>query len=204
MKRFSLASAVLLAGLVLPAVADAHTVGVHDAGFTHGFLHPVGGWDHLLAMVAVGLWAAQRGGAALWALPAAFVTAMIGGGLLGMAGIALPAVELGIAGSVIALGALIAAQSRLSLHLSMAVVAMFAVFHGHAHGAEMPEAAQPLLYGLGFALATALLHGAGVAAALSLRGIARGTGAALALRGLGAAIGLAGGGLGGVALAALA
>ncbi|PWC75031.1 HupE/UreJ family protein [Azospirillum sp. TSH64] len=199
MKRFPLASAVLLAGLVLPAVADAHTFGAHDAGFAHGFLHPVGGWDHLLAMVAVGLWAAQRGGAALWALPTAFVTAMIGGGLLGMTGIGLPAVELGIAGSVIALGALIAAQSRLSLPVSLVVVSAFALFHGHAHGAEMPEAAQPLLYGLGFALATALLHGAGVGAALSLRGIVRGGTGALALRGLGAAIGL-----GGVALVALA
>lgn len=199
MKRFPLASAVLLAGLVLPAVADAHTFGAHDAGFAHGFLHPVGGWDHLLAMVAVGLWAAQRGGAALWALPTAFVTAMIGGGLLGMTGIGLPAVELGIAGSVIALGALIAAQSRLSLPVSLVVVSAFALFHGHAHGAEMPEAAQPLLYGLGFALATALLHGVGVGAALSLRGVVRGGTGALALRGLGAAIGL-----GGVALVALA
>ncbi|PWC46578.1 urease accessory protein [Azospirillum sp. TSA6c] len=199
MKRFPLASAVLLAGLVLPAVADAHTFGAHDAGFAHGFLHPIGGWDHLLAMVAVGLWAAQRGGAALWALPAAFVTAMIGGGLLGMTGIELPAVELGIAGSVIALGALIAAQSRLSLPVSLVLVSAFALFHGHAHGAEMPEAAQPLLYGLGFALATALLHGAGVGAALSLRGVVRGGKGALALRGLGAAIGL-----GGVALVALA
>ncbi|WP_376966013.1 HupE/UreJ family protein [Azospirillum sp. A26] len=199
MKRFPLASAVLLAGLVLPAVADAHTFGAHDAGFAHGFLHPIGGWDHLLAMVAVGLWAAQRGGAALWALPAAFVTAMIGGGLLGMTGIELPAVELGIAGSVIALGALIAAQSRLSLPVSLVVVSAFALFHGHAHGAEMPEAAQPLLYGLGFALATALLHGAGVGAALSLRGVVRGGMGALALRGLGAAIGLSG-----VALVALA
>lgn len=199
MKRFPLASAVLLAGLLLPAVADAHTFGAHDAGFAHGFMHPIGGWDHLLAMVAVGLWAAQRGGAALWALPAAFVTAMIGGGLLGMTGIGLPAVELGIAGSVIALGALIAAQSRLSLPLSLVVVSAFALFHGHAHGAEMPEAAQPLLYGLGFALATALLHGAGVGAALSLRGAVRGGKGALALRGLGAAIGLSG-----VALVALA
>ncbi|MBP2297672.1 HupE/UreJ family protein [Azospirillum picis] len=198
MKRFSLASAVALAALVLPAAADAHTFGVHDAGFAHGFLHPVGGLDHLLAMVAVGLWAAQRGGAAVWALPAAFVTAMIGGGLLGMAGIGLPGVELGIAGSVVALGALIAAQSRLPLPASLAAVALFALFHGHAHGAEMPEAAQPLLYGLGFALATALLHGAGVAAALSLRGIVVGGRGALVLRGLGAAIGI-----GGVALVAL-
>ncbi len=145
-------------------------------------------------MVAVGLWAAQRGGAALWALPAAFVTAMIGGGLLGMNGVDLPAVELGIAGSVIALGALIALQSRLPLAASVAAVALFALFHGHAHGAEMPEAAQPLLYGLGFALATALLHGTGVAAALAVRGR---TGALL-VRAAGALIGL-----GGVALVAL-
>ncbi|PWC37483.1 HupE/UreJ family protein [Azospirillum sp. TSO35-2] len=199
MKRFSLASAVALAGVVLPAVADAHSFGAHDAGFVHGVLHPIGGLDHLLAMVAVGLWAAQRGGAALWALPAAFVTAMVGGGLLGMAGVGLPAVELGIAGSVVALGALVATQACLSLPVSMAAVALFALFHGHAHGVEMPEAAQPLLYGLGFALATAALHGAGVAAALSLRGLAQGRTGALALRGLGAVIGL-----GGVALAALA
>lgn len=194
MKRFTFASAAALAVSALPAMAHAHTFGAHDAGFVHGFLHPVGGIDHLLAMVAVGLWAAQRGGAALWALPAAFVTAMIGGGLLGMGGIALPAVELGIAGSVIALGALVALQSRLPLPASVAAVALFALFHGHAHGAEMPEAAQPLLYGLGFALATALLHGAGVAAALGVRGRV----GSLLLRGAGAAIGL-----GGVALVAL-
>lgn len=198
MKRFFLASAGAMAVAVLPAVADAHTFGVHDAGFAHGFLHPVGGWDHLLAMVAVGLWAAQRSGAALWALPATFVAAMIGGGLLGMAGVGLPAVEMGIAGSVIALGLLIAARSHLALPVSMALVALFAVFHGHAHGVEMPEAAQPMLYGLGFVLATAALHGAGVAAALALRGVGRGRTGALALRGLGALIGL-----GGVALAAL-
>lgn len=198
MKRFSLAAVAAVALSALPAVAHAHVSGAHDAGFVHGFLHPVGGLDHLLAMVAVGLWAAQRGGAALWALPAAFVTAMIGGGLLGMGGIDLPAVEIGIAGSVIALGALIALRSRLPLPGAVAAVALFALFHGHAHGAEMPEAASPLLYGLGFALATALLHGAGVAAALSVRRSLQGGAGALALRGAGALIGL-----GGVALATL-
>lgn len=193
MKRFALASATAAAVLAaLPNAALAHTFGAHDAGFVHGFLHPVGGWDHLLAMVAVGLWAAQRGGAALWALPVAFVGAMIGGGLLGMAGIGLPQVELGIVLSVVALGALIAFQSRLPLLASAGVVALFAVFHGHAHGAEMPEAAEPLLYGLGFALATALLHGAGIGAALSLRRFVEGGKGALALRGTGAAFGLAG------------
>ena len=193
MKRFALASATAAAVLAaLPNAALAHTFGAHDAGLVHGFLHPVGGWDHLLAMVAVGLWAAQRGGKALWALPMAFVGAMIGGGLLGLAGIGLPQVELGIVLSVVVLGALIALQSRLPLLASAGVVALFAVFHGQAHGAEMPEAAQPLLYGLGFALSTALLHGAGIGAALLLRRLVDGGKSALALRGTGAAVGLAG------------
>ncbi|WP_454017031.1 HupE/UreJ family protein [Azospirillum sp. Marseille-Q6669] len=193
MKRIALASVTAAAALAaLPNAAFAHTFGAHDAGFVHGFMHPVGGWDHLLAMVAVGLWAAQRGGKALWALPTAFVGAMIGGGLLGVAGIDLPQVELGIVLSVVALGALIALQSRLPLLASAGVVALFAVFHGHAHGAEMPEAAEPLLYGLGFALSTALLHGAGIGAALSLRRLVEGRRGALALRGTGAVVGLAG------------
>ncbi|NUB25130.1 HupE/UreJ family protein [Azospirillum brasilense] len=193
MKRFALASVTAAAALAaLPNAALAHTFGAHDAGFVHGFMHPVGGWDHLLAMVAVGLWAAQRGGKALWVLPTAFVGAMIGGGLLGLAGIDLPQVELGIVLSVVALGALIALQSRLPLLASAGVVALFAVFHGHAHGAEMPEAAQPLLYGLGFALSTALLHGAGIGAALSLRRFVEDRKGALALRGTGAVVGLAG------------
>jgi urease accessory protein len=198
MKPLSLASVIVAAALAVPAVAHAHTVGAHDAGFVHGFSHPLGGWDHLLAMVAVGLWAAQRGGKALWALPTAFVGAMIGGGLLGMAGVTLPAVELGIALSVVTLGGLIALQARLPLLASVGTVALFALFHGHAHGVEMPEAAAPLLYGAGFALATALLHGAGVGATLSLRGLAQGRAGAALLRGVGALIGL-----GGVALVAL-
>lgn len=198
MKSLSLASVIIATALAVPAAAHAHTFGAHDAGFVHGFSHPLGGLDHLLAMVAVGLWAAQRGGKALWALPAAFVGAMIGGGLLGVAGIDLPAVELGIALSVVALGGLIALQSRLPLLASVGMVALFALFHGHAHGVEMPEAAAPLLYGAGFALATALLHGAGVGAALSLRGLVQGRVGAALLRGVGALIGL-----GGVALVAL-
>jgi urease accessory protein len=198
MKPISLASVIVAAALAVPAAAQAHTFGAHDAGFVHGFSHPLGGLDHLLAMVAVGLWAAQRGGKALWALPTAFVGAMIGGGLLGMAGVELPAVELAIALSVVALGGLIALQARLPLLASVGAVALFALFHGHAHGVEMPEAAAPLLYGAGFALATGLLHGAGVGAALSLRGLVQGRVGAALLRGVGALIGL-----GGVALVAL-
>lgn len=191
MKRFALAS-VASALAVLPTAAFAHTFGAHDAGLAHGFLHPVGGWDHLLAMVAVGLWAAQRGGAALWLLPTAFVGAMIGGGLLGMAGFGLPQVELGIVLSVIALGGLVALKSRLPLLASVGVVALFAVFHGFAHGTEMPEAAEPMLYGLGFAVSTALLHAAGIGSALSIRRFVEGHKATLALRGTGALVGLAG------------
>ncbi|MCW2242680.1 HupE/UreJ family protein [Azospirillum canadense] len=191
MKRLALASATA-ALAALPNAALAHTFGAHDAGLVHGFLHPVGGWDHLLAMVAVGLWAAQRGGNALWLLPTAFVGAMVGGGLMGMAGLELPQAELGILLSVAALGGLVALQSRLPLLASAGVVALFAVFHGHAHGTEMPEAAQPLLYGLGFAISTALLHVAGIGAALSLRRLVEGRRGALAVRGTGALVGLAG------------
>ena len=191
MKRFALAS-VASALTVLPAAAFAHTFGAHDAGLAHGFLHPVGGWDHLLAMVAVGLWAAQRGGAAPWLLPSAFVGAMIGGGLLGMAGFALPQVELGIVLSVVALGGLVALKSRLPLLASAGVVALFAVFHGFAHGTEMPTAAEPMLYGLGFAVSTASLHAAGILSALSIRRFIEGHKGALALRGTGALVGLAG------------
>src|SRR3546814_827787 len=120
--------------------ALAHTYGVYGGGFGAGFSHPLGGLDHVLAMVAVGVWAAQIGGRAMWLVPAAFVAAMIGGGLVGMAGVPLPMVELGIVASVVLLGALIALQSRLPLPLSMALVALFALFHGHAHGLEAPAA----------------------------------------------------------------
>lgn len=184
--------------VALPGAAWAHTFGAHDAGFAHGFLHPVGGWDHLLAMVAVGLWAAQRGGAALWALPLAFVGTMVAGGALALAGIELPQVETGILLSVVVLGGLIAAQARLPLAASVGLVALFAVFHGHAHGAEMPEAAAPALYALGFVVATALLHAAGLAAALGVLRTLRDRVGAWTLRGSGVAVGL-----GGVALAVL-
>lgn len=153
---------------VLSAVAgtaQAHTFGAHDAGLAHGFAHPFGGLDHLLAMVAVGLWAMQRGGRALWLMPATFVGAMALGGGLGLQGIGLPMVELGIAASLMALGVVVAFAFRPSPALGMAVVGVFAVFHGHAHGAEVPAAASPLLYAAGFLAATALLHAAGIALA---------------------------------------
>ena len=120
-------------------------------------------------MIAVGLWAAQRGGRALWLVPLAFVSVMILGALLGMAGIAIPFAEKGILISVLVLGVVIAAAVRLPLAASMMLVGLFALFHGHAHGTEMPATASGWLYGLGFVLATAGLHGLGIAIGLGAK-----------------------------------
>lgn len=169
--------------------AAAHTFGAEGAGFAAGFGHPLLGFDHLLAMVAVGLWAGQLGGRAAWLVPAAFVGALAAGAGMALAGAALPAVEPAILASVLALGLLVAFAVRLPAGVAMALVAAFALCHGHAHGAEMPAAASPLLYGLGFVLATVLLHAAGLALGraatrLVLPALARAAGAAVAAAGL--------------------
>jgi urease accessory protein len=154
---------ILLALLLITSSgAQAHPVGVDGAGFEHGLSHPFSGLDHVLAMIAVGIWAAQRGGRALWLLPTTFVAMMAVGGLTGMIGMPLPMVELGVAGSVVALGLMVALTSHLSLPICMGLVGLFAVFHGHVHGTEMPETASGMLYGLGFVVATAVLHGIGL------------------------------------------
>lgn len=145
-----------------PTVADAHTGIGPAAGLIHGLAHPLGGPDHLLVMVAVGLWAAQRGGRALWALPGTFVSAMVVGGALGMIGLPLPGVEGAIAASVLVFGAVVAMAASPPLSLAVAVVAVAATFHGYAHAAEMPAAATGVGYAFGFAFATALLHASGV------------------------------------------
>jgi urease accessory protein len=163
-----------LALLLAAGGAEAHTLGAHGAGFASGLAHPFLGLDHVLAMVAVGLWAAQLGGRAVWAVPAVFVAVMLAGGALGMTGVALGPVELGIAASVVVLGALVTFGVRLPLAAAMALAGAFALFHGHAHGTELPEAASALGYACGFVIATALLHAAGIAAGLTLgRGGAR-------------------------------
>jgi urease accessory protein len=149
-------------GLVAATPAEAHVFGAGGAGFLEGLGHPFSGLDHVLAMVAVGLWAAQIGRPAWWMLPVIFPAAMAGGGLLGGLGAPVPAVETGIALSVLALGLLIGLAVRPALWISVPLVALFAVFHGHAHGAELPEAASALLYGAGFVLATAALHAIGL------------------------------------------
>jgi urease accessory protein len=153
-------SAVALA--MFPTIASAHPgFGPHQ-DFVHGFMHPLSGIDHILTMVAVGFLAAHLGGRALYLVPATFVAMMAAAGLLGMAGVGLPFVEIGIAMSVIVLGAAIALRVQLPLAAAMALVGFFAIFHGHAHGTEMPATAFGLLYGSGFVAATALLHTAGI------------------------------------------
>jgi urease accessory protein len=160
--RTSLTRALAAAACMLPSAAFAHTGAGEAHGFVHGFAHPLGGVDHVLAMVTVGIFAWRLGGRALWLVPAAFVLVMAAGGWLGVAGIALPFVEAGIAASVIALGAVVALEVRAPVAIAMAMVGAFAVFHGYAHGTEMPVGAGAAAYAVGFVLATALLHVGGI------------------------------------------
>jgi len=145
--------------LLAPAVAFAHPG--HGTGLIAGIAHPLTGMDHLLAMIAVGLWAAQQQGAARWALPCTFVGTMLIGGVLGFEGLQLPALESGIAASVLALGLAVALAVRPPLVLAVTATALFALFHGVAHGLELPEMSSPWTYAAGFVAATAVLHAAG-------------------------------------------
>ena len=160
---------LLLASTLLGPGAEAHTGVGTAAGLSHGFLHPVGGLDHILAMVGVGLLGFVIGGRARWLLPLSFIAMMAVGGALGVAGVGLPFVETGIALSVVVIGAAVAFGAKLPLALAAALAGGFAVFHGHAHGAEMPLAASGLAYGLGFMAATALLHAVGLGAGVALQ-----------------------------------
>lgn len=157
-------SPLLAASLFLAATsaALAHPGAAQANGVACGFSHPLTGWDHLLAMIAIGLWAAQLGGRASWRVPAAFVGVMalsaVAGHFIGV----IPGLDQGIAASVLALGLLVACAGRLPLSASVTLAAIFAVFHGLAHGAEMPATSSGLAYGAGFVVATALLHVAGI------------------------------------------
>ncbi|SFH90307.1 HupE/UreJ family protein [Albimonas pacifica] len=191
MTRFltlALSGAAALA--VSPAAAHVGAHGVHGASesLAAGVLHPLFGLDHVLAMVAVGLWAAQVGGRALWMVPAAFVAAMTAGFGLSVAGLTLPSAEPMIVASVVALGLLVAAAVRLDVRVGAGLAALFALFHGAAHGAELGDAGAAA-FGLGFVAATAALHGAGVALGLGLARL--GPVASRALGGATAAAGLA-------------
>lgn len=181
------AAAVLVALSAAPAFA--HTGLGHAAGLMHGLTHPVSGIDHILAMVAVGLLAARLGGKALWLVPLSFMTMMAVGGLAGFSGIGLPYAELGIAASVLVLGGLIALQVSLPTAVAIGLAAFFAIFHGYAHGAEVPADASGASYILGFITATGVLHltgiGLGLAASkfLSSSVASRMAGGAIALAG---------------------
>jgi urease accessory protein len=179
----------LAAGCLLTTAAQAHEGGSVVGGFTSGFLHPLLGWDHVIAMVAVGLWGSFLGMPALWLLPVVFPLVMAFGGALGVMGVPLPAVEVGIALSAIALGSVVAAALRPPLWVAALLVGVFAIFHGHAHGTELPQAASPVAYSLGFVIATGLLHLGGIGIGLVThwpagRWAVRAVGAGIALAGL--------------------
>jgi urease accessory protein len=190
------AKRLFLTATLLPAATPAFAhVGVGPtSGLAAGFAHPLTGVDHLTVMVAVGLWAALKGGRALWAWPAAFVGVMLVGGALGMAHVPIPFVEPAILASVVALGILVAIAADLPVWSGAVVVALFAFFHGHAHGTEVPETVSGIEYVAGFAAATALLHGVGIAIALLLgqrmRPLVRLAGAGCALVGVALATGI--------------
>jgi urease accessory protein len=185
----------LLALLVLlvPSAAFAHPGHGDLTGFAAGVAHPLTGLDHIAAMVAVGLWAAMKGGRALWLWPAAFVAVMLVGGALGVMAIPLPFVEAGILASVVVLGLMVALAATLPLGAGAAIIGLFALFHGYAHGAELPQTAGAASYMAGFALATATLHGVGIAFAFALQSarfqpLVRAAGVACVLIGAGLAV----------------
>ena len=167
--KYSLALFGLLAYVTILPVAEAHTFGSQGAGLMAGLTHPFVGLDHLLAMIAVGIWAGQLGGRAVWLIPLTFVSVMAAAATLASFGLLLPLMEPAIACSVLVLGLLIAGSVRLPTSVGGLLVSLFAVFHGYAHGLELPQAASPILYGAGFVLATALLHGLGIGFARNSR-----------------------------------
>ena len=168
MKRAAVTAFVIFF-VFAPAAALAHPGHDGAGGLVHGFTHPVTGIDHVLAMIAVGALAAQYGGRALWLVPMSFLVAMAIAGVIGMAGIVVPVAEVGIGVSVVVLGLAIAFQLRPPAFVAMAVVGFFALFHGYAHGAELPDGKTGLSFALGFLLATALLHSTGVGLGLLMQ-----------------------------------
>jgi urease accessory protein len=170
--KIGIRPALILSLVMLPAIAEAHPGHGVAVGFWPGVNHPLSGFDHILAMVAVGIWAAQLGGRYLWAVPLSFVSLMAVGGVLGVAGIPVPYVEQGIIMSILILGLMIVASVRLPLWASCGIVGLFALCHGHAHGAEMPLSASGLSYGAGFIVATTCLHLTGIGLGIALEKLA--------------------------------
>ena len=170
--------------LVLTPSAQAHVEQGQAAGFVTGLEHPWSGLDHVLAMIAVGLWGAQLGNPAIWVLPITFPMVMSFGAMMGLLGIPLPGIEIGIAVSAIFLGVMVLGEVKPNLYIAAAMVGVFAIFHGHAHGTELPPGQSGLLYSMGFVIATGVLHGIGITVGLIYRWPA----GKLVLRGAGAFI----------------
>lgn len=187
-RPFRLNVSLGLGTLAWTGAARAHTGTGLAGGFAAGFAHPFSGADHLLAMVSVGLWGATLGRPLVQLLPMVFPAMMVAGAVLGMLAVPLPPVEIAIALSVLVLGACIACAWKAPVGMAVAVVALFAVFHGYAHGRELPSAADPVGYSTGFVLATGALHAVGIALGL----LQARPGGAHVTRGLGVMIGLAG------------
>lgn len=179
------AAATMLLLFAVPALA--HT-GSSTGGFIGGFAHPLFGLDHVVAMVAVGLWGAFLGPPAIWLLPIVFPLVMAFGGVIGILGVPLPGVETAIALSAIVLGTMVALAARPPLWVAALIVGAFAIFHGHAHGAELPPGADVVAYSVGFVVATGMLHLTGIAIGL----LARWRAGRIAVRTAGGAIALAG------------
>ncbi|WP_088278709.1 HupE/UreJ family protein [Ideonella sp. A 288] len=154
---------VLILLLTVASPVSAHSAGGMAGGFLSGVLHPLAGPDHVAAMVAVGLWGAFLGRPAVWMLPVVFPMVMASGGALAVLGVPMPGVEAGIAGSAIVLGAMVALAAKPPWWVAATIVGAFAVFHGHAHGTELPDSVSPVAYSLGFVSATGLLHAGGIA-----------------------------------------
>jgi urease accessory protein len=188
--RRSFATGLLLALplALIAAQASAHTGEGIDTGFASGFWHPILGWDHVVAMVAVGIWGAFLGSPAIWILPVVFPLVMAFGGALGILGVPLPMVETGIALSGVLLGLLVAFAVRAPLWVAAVIVGIFAIFHGHAHGTELPAEFSAYGYAVGFVVGTGLLHMAGIAVGFLTRSPA-GT---IAVRAVGGVIALVG------------
>jgi len=169
-RRLMITSLLLATGSMLCAsAAFAHVIQENVGGLGSGFAHPMTGPDHFLAMFAVGLWGAQMGGRQIWTLPVTFPLIMVIGGVLGILGAPLPHVELGVALSVIVLGAAIAFTWRPAQWIAMLLVSVFAIFHGYAHGAELPNATDPADFAIGFVLATGLIHILGIGVGIALQ-----------------------------------
>ncbi|WP_353475269.1 HupE/UreJ family protein [Salipiger sp. H15] len=189
-RQLAAAAALCLAAVSLASPAFAHAGEAAAGGFVTGFLHPILGWDHVIAMVAVGLWGAFLGQPAVWLLPVTFPLVMALGGALGAAGVPLPGIETGIAASGLVIGLAVLFAARPPLPVAAVIVAVFAVFHGHAHGTEMPGAVSPLAYAGGFVIGTGLLHLCGIAFGMLTRSRA----GAIAVRGAGGVIAALGAG----------